>query len=162
MDDSRRCTATSKRSGQRCRRAAIAGGTVCRAHGGAAPQVRNAARRRLLKAADPAAARLVDALADEDSRTAVRAADLILRRASVDTTVEFELPAIESIEDALAASSALLRAVAEGSIDVDAGERLQRLLAGHVGLVEAATLADRINELERLLAEREADAERLR
>lgn len=43
----RRCSARSKRSGERCRRAPIVGGTVCTMHGGAAPQVRAAARRRL-------------------------------------------------------------------------------------------------------------------
>ena len=39
--------ARSKRSGQRCKRTPIPGGTVCTMHGGAAPQVRAAARRRL-------------------------------------------------------------------------------------------------------------------
>lgn len=46
-DDSRRCTATSKQTGERCRNAATAGATVCRFHGGRSPQVQAAARRRL-------------------------------------------------------------------------------------------------------------------
>jgi hypothetical protein len=46
MDDARRCTATN-RSGGRCGRAAILGGTVCDHHGGKAPAVRAAAYRRL-------------------------------------------------------------------------------------------------------------------
>lgn len=46
MDDSRRCTARSKRSGNRCKRAAVRGGTVCSMHGGKAPQVAAAARHR--------------------------------------------------------------------------------------------------------------------
>ena len=46
MDESRRCTATSSRSGERCRKAAILGGTVCGTHGGRAPQVRSAANIR--------------------------------------------------------------------------------------------------------------------
>lgn len=46
MDDSRRCTGISSRSGKRCKKAAIKGGTVCATHGGAAPQVRAAAERR--------------------------------------------------------------------------------------------------------------------
>src|ERR1019366_9474335 len=41
------CTAKSKRSGERCRCYPMQGGTVCRTHGGAAGQVRAAARRRL-------------------------------------------------------------------------------------------------------------------
>ena len=45
MDD-RRCAATSKRTGSRCKRAPAVGGTVCTIHGGAAPQVKAAAERR--------------------------------------------------------------------------------------------------------------------
>ena len=45
-----RCTAHSKRTGQQCKRWAIPGGTVCTMHGGAAPRVQEAARRRLLAA----------------------------------------------------------------------------------------------------------------
>jgi hypothetical protein len=44
MDESRRCTARN-RQGERCKRAAIKGGTVCPMHGGKAPQVRDAAER---------------------------------------------------------------------------------------------------------------------
>src|SRR5437773_12382354 len=47
MDETKRCTATSKRTGQRCGLARIAGTTVCAKHGGAAPQVRAAAARRV-------------------------------------------------------------------------------------------------------------------
>jgi hypothetical protein len=45
--DARRCTATSKQSGERCKRLAIPGGTVCVMHGGASPAVRAAAEERL-------------------------------------------------------------------------------------------------------------------
>lgn len=44
--DERRCTARSKQSGERCKRAAIVGGTVCSMHGGRAPAVAAAAGRR--------------------------------------------------------------------------------------------------------------------
>jgi hypothetical protein len=47
MDESKRCSATSKRTGQRCGLARIPGTTVCAKHGGAAPQVRAAAARRV-------------------------------------------------------------------------------------------------------------------
>lgn len=46
-------------NGQKCKAQAITGGKVCRVHGGSAPQVMAAAMRRILMAADPAAARLV-------------------------------------------------------------------------------------------------------
>ena len=53
MDDARRCTAKSRRSGNQCKNAAILGGRVCRFHGGAAPQVRRKANERLEDLIDP-------------------------------------------------------------------------------------------------------------
>jgi hypothetical protein len=47
------------RNGTPCRKYAIAGGTVCRIHGGTAPQVAAAAKLRLALAADAVAKRLV-------------------------------------------------------------------------------------------------------
>jgi hypothetical protein len=41
------CTATAKSTGNRCLQPAIPGGTVCRYHGGAAPQVKAKAEERL-------------------------------------------------------------------------------------------------------------------
>ena len=41
------CIATSRRSGERCKRPALAGATVCSKHGGSAPQVKAAAARRV-------------------------------------------------------------------------------------------------------------------
>ena len=43
-----RCTAKSKRSQTPCNNPAIMGGTVCRMHGGSAPQVQASARERLM------------------------------------------------------------------------------------------------------------------
>lgn len=45
-----KCTAKSKQSGERCRRDAAPGATVCSMHGGKAPQVINAAERRVQEA----------------------------------------------------------------------------------------------------------------
>jgi hypothetical protein len=42
-----RCHARSKTTGQQCKQAVVPGATVCHYHGGAAPQVQNAARERL-------------------------------------------------------------------------------------------------------------------
>lgn len=44
--DDKRCVGTSTRSGERCRRWAMRGGRVCHKHGGKAPQVMAAAKRR--------------------------------------------------------------------------------------------------------------------
>src|SRR5690625_146926 len=46
MESDRQCTATSKQSGQRCRRYAHPGATVCVIHGAAAPRAKAAAARR--------------------------------------------------------------------------------------------------------------------
>ena len=54
-----KCTAHSSRTGKPCRKSPIRGATVCRFHGGAAPQVRRAAERRL-DALRPSAIRYYD------------------------------------------------------------------------------------------------------
>lgn len=59
MDESRRCTATAKGTGERCKRLAIPGGKVCVKHGGAAPAVRAAAERRKAEAAATALLQLI-------------------------------------------------------------------------------------------------------
>lgn len=45
--DERRCKAKVSNGSRRCKRPAIRGGTVCQTHGGMAPQVKAAAKRRL-------------------------------------------------------------------------------------------------------------------
>lgn len=47
--DPRKCAKTSKRSGRPCKNWAIKGHTVCRNHGGSAPQVKAAAARNVLE-----------------------------------------------------------------------------------------------------------------
>lgn len=52
------CKAKSKTTGNRCKRPPIPGGAVCRYHGGAAPQVKNAAEARLRALEFPAIDRI--------------------------------------------------------------------------------------------------------
>lgn len=62
MDDDRRCTATSKRSGQRCKKAAVVGASVCHMHGmgrRGAPQRRAAEHRAARLEAHRQAERMV-------------------------------------------------------------------------------------------------------
>jgi hypothetical protein len=61
-----RCTAKSKTTGRQCGRPIVPGATVCRYHGGAAPQVKAAAERRL---ADAAAVSALDRLGIEIDTT---------------------------------------------------------------------------------------------
>lgn len=60
-----RCRAHSSRTGEPCRRQAIRGATVCRTHGGAAPQVQAKAKERLAALA-PKAIRVMDNLLERD------------------------------------------------------------------------------------------------
>lgn len=79
-----RCTAKSRTSGQQCRKKAIPGGTVCRYHGGAAPQVKRRAQLRLLELVDPAIVTLAKVMANgENDQVRLAAAKDILDRAGV-------------------------------------------------------------------------------
>ena len=75
-------TATS-RAGERCGRPPSPGGSVCRFHGGAAPQVKAAAAARLRAMVDPALGVLEYAIKrkDKDLRGALAAAKEVLDRA---------------------------------------------------------------------------------
>jgi hypothetical protein len=78
------CTA-HRRDGLRCKGAPIRGATVCRLHGGSATQVRDAARKRILAAADPVAARLIEIALNVGTETqhAITAITQVLNRAGV-------------------------------------------------------------------------------
>ena len=78
-----RCSAVSSRTGRPCNRYAIAGGTVCIMHGGAALQVKAAAAARLRAMVDPALGVLEYAMKrkDKDLRGALAAAKEVLDRA---------------------------------------------------------------------------------
>lgn len=60
-----KCKATN-RQGKRCGKYAIPGGTVCRMHGGAAPQVKNAAEARLRALEFPAIERMAKLINQEE------------------------------------------------------------------------------------------------
>jgi hypothetical protein len=70
-----KCSA-HRQDGHPCKALAIKGGTVCRVHGGSAPQVRQAANRRLLEAIDPAAVELIrialHGVTERDRLTAIK------------------------------------------------------------------------------------------
>lgn len=68
-----RCTATARGRHQgRCKQPAVPGATVCRFHGGAAPQVIAAARLRCLMAADAVMAKLIKAVDEKDAPLSAR------------------------------------------------------------------------------------------
>ncbi len=76
---SQQCKATN-RTGKRCGSPAIQGGTVCRLHGGSAPQVRAAANARLQALVLPSIARIEKIIKDGEDIVAERAARGILDR----------------------------------------------------------------------------------
>lgn len=88
MDHPRRCRAHSTRTGARCGRWAIRGGTVCPAHGGAAPQVQRTARQRLDDLVDPAIAALRKAIMSRDSALALKASRDVLKAAGLAEPVD--------------------------------------------------------------------------
>src|SRR4051794_27262611 len=82
-----------KKNGDRCKRAANHGMTVCNSHGGRAPQVRAKAQQRILEASDKAAARLVQMMKDPVVPYSVQlaAARDLLDRANVVGTQQVQL-----------------------------------------------------------------------
>jgi|SRR6476661_2537906 len=92
MDESRQCGAhRTDGSGERCRKAAIMGGTVCATHGGRAPQVQKSARERLAELVEPALKGLHKALKSSDLPTIVRASQIVLDRCGFHPTQCVEL-----------------------------------------------------------------------
>ncbi len=65
ISEAKQCTAHAKHSGKKCKFAAIPGGTVCRFHGGGAPQVQFKAEERL-RALQPPAVRKLGHWIDQD------------------------------------------------------------------------------------------------
>ena len=92
-DQGRRLCNATTRQGNPCRGAAIKGGTVCRLHGGSAPQVRNAARRRLEEMVDPALSEMMEMLRDKDTPHSVRATLIrdVLDRAGLASPKQLEV-----------------------------------------------------------------------
>lgn len=105
-NDAARCVA-HKKSGERCRRLAIKGATVCRVHGGASGHVKRAARARLENAADRMAKNLLKLAVDDDVADGVRlaATNSALDRAglSAKTAVEVEVGPSKGFEQILGA-----------------------------------------------------------
>jgi len=86
------CKAKSKRSGIRCRKHAIKGGTVCATHGGSAPQVKLKARERLAILVDPAIDRIKEVIEKgENIAASLRAAQDILDRTGFKATNKLEV-----------------------------------------------------------------------
>ncbi|MGC5023231.1 hypothetical protein ACLQ3K_00630 [Tsukamurella sp. DT100] len=116
-NDAARCVAHRK-NGERCRRLAIQGATVCRAHGGASGHVRRAARVRLEMAADRVAKELQKLAVSDDAPDNVKLA---------------------AIKDALDRAGLTSKTAVEVSVDPKPFEQLLSGLAGVSGGSRAAS-----------------------
>lgn len=87
----RQCSANKHGTDDRCKAWAIQGGTICVYHGGKAPQVRDAAKRRLLEMADPALAALSKIVTSSES-------DAVKLQAAKDILDRCGLGAVQKIE----------------------------------------------------------------
>lgn len=89
------CSAKSKSTGERCLRPVVPGATICRHHGGNAPQVKRKARERLEKLVDPSIQFLADlidqGIASEDKSVVLKAALGILDRCGYGPKSQIEL-----------------------------------------------------------------------
>src|SRR5215831_12221758 len=80
MDDSKRCVATSSRTGKRCGRARTPGTTVCATHGASVTVIKEAAQRRVAEARARDLARKIDVDPDQfDGNPFEALADLLAR-----------------------------------------------------------------------------------
>lgn len=107
----------------------------------------------------PAVEKLLDGEAEELTRVAVSKAKegdmtalrLCLERiapARKDSPVQFELPPVTSVSDAVSASSSVLASVAAGDLTPDEAGRIMGLLTAHKSLVELCDIEARIARLE--------------
>lgn len=112
-----RCSAHSKRSGKPCTQPAIAGGTVCRMHGGSAPQVQAAARERLM-ALQPLAIQTLHSLLNRGEFPTVQlgAARDVLDRTEGKATETLQISAtVNVINDRLLSARKRLSALKHGA-----------------------------------------------
>jgi hypothetical protein len=114
------CTARSKRTGERCQLPSMLGGNVCRSHGGAAPQTRAKAKRRLEQASDVLVQRLLQFALDGgvDDNVALRAIRDALDRAGLmaktEVSVEVKQPWEELLGDVMQITKAQHEALKRG------------------------------------------------
>lgn len=99
---SRQCVA-HKKTGERCKKTPIKGGKVCNKHGGAAPQVRKAARDRLLALREPAITTLGKVMrkGDTEPGVKVRAAVAVLDRTGMGPSSHVEVDILKPWQLAL-------------------------------------------------------------
>lgn len=146
-----RCVAHRK-NGDRCKRQARRGATVCDAHGGKAPQVRAKAQQRLAEAADRMARELLKMATDGNVSDAVKLAAIrdaldragLSAKTAVDVNVGVQKPYEEMLGE-LGGLSTMTRAesrAARGIPDDTPPRRLQQRPADDSDVVDAEIVSD--------------------
>lgn len=112
----RQCRARSKATGEQCKNSAIPGATVCRYHGGGAPQVQRRAAMRLASLVEPALVTVARIMLDPTARDAdrLRAAENVLDRSGVSRKAE--VITNDTARDILRARLEALRQNRDGSV----------------------------------------------
>jgi len=102
------------------------------------------------------AANIVNAVLTAARAGDMTAAKIVLDRiapARRDSPVTFTLPKIKRPADAVAASAAILAAVADGRLTPGEALEVSKLIEGFVKTLEVAELEERLNELEERMRE---------
>lgn len=123
----KRCKATAKSTGERCRRRPHPGAEVCVIHGAGAPQVKRSARQRLTEMVGPALDGLQAALDSGDVRAIIAAARVVLDRSGYGPTSTVQLDVARE-ELSAAVGQAIRSACITLGIDVS-DKAVQRAIA---------------------------------
>jgi hypothetical protein len=144
------CTAT-RRDGSQCTNYAIRAATVCRMHGGSAPQVERAAQVRLLMAAERVAGTLLEIAGDKSIPVAVRLAAVrdVLDRAGLAPAQQVALQAEVTVQPW---ESKILGAVID-TTDLEAAYRQAQISRGidpdaDPNVVDAEVVEDNARDVE--------------
>ncbi len=94
------CSATNN-SGNPCKRFAISGGSVCPAHGGSAPAVKQRAAERIRELLHPALARLAKLIESEHEQVALGAVKSVLAFIPPEMALQVadEIPSTEQVRE---------------------------------------------------------------
>jgi hypothetical protein len=145
MDDTKRCTAKAKRTGQRCERAAVPGTHTCRVHGGAAIQVVAAGQRRL---AEQKAARLAEKLGAADGMFSTDPAEVLSQVllvaqaflvAAVETGCDLKTR-LAALDRVTAIASAMVRSQIDQHVEHNRAEA-EQMAQQAVGRLQGAVVA---------------------
>jgi len=142
-DETPRCTAKSKQSGERCRRRPIPGGQVCHVHGGARRATRDAARARLLAAADPVCAELIRLTKHDDPAIRLRSSTAVLDRAGLGTA-QVEVTGAGGAPIAVQVRADQVVRVITGvlaDLEIDLTERVRQVVVSNLRAMSATSSA---------------------